>query len=143
MDTISFFASFFKTTEISIPEAIMFICFGLSWPVSVFKALKTKRVAGKSPLFMSLIVIGYLSGITHKVIYSRNYLIVLYIFNLSMILTDLWLYLKYNSHGEGLILSFWKLVRGVPKKDRKTMAGNRESAPLRAVDQVLCESPHS
>ena len=31
-------------------EALMLICFGLSWPVSILKALRTK-VSGKSPLY--------------------------------------------------------------------------------------------
>ena len=36
-------------------EATMLICFGVSWPVSIAKALRTKEVAGKSPWFMILI----------------------------------------------------------------------------------------
>ena len=37
----------------SIFEAIMLICFGAGWPISVAKALRTKVVSGKSPLFMA------------------------------------------------------------------------------------------
>lgn len=96
METIDFCASFFRSIPISIPEAVMFICFGFSWPVSVFKALRTKRVTGKSPLFMVLIIIGYTSGIAHKIIFSRDILIVLYLFNLLMIVADLCLYLRYH-----------------------------------------------
>jgi hypothetical protein len=100
MDIPLFVTSFFEATEISILEAIMLICFGISWPVSVSKALKTKIVIGKSPLFMSLVAIGYASGISHKILYSRDYLVVLYMFNLSMILIDLYLYTKYNLRGD-------------------------------------------
>ncbi len=101
MDIPLFITSFFEATEISILEAIMLICFGISWPVSVSKALKTKIVIGKSPLFMSMVAIGYASGISHKILYSRDYLVVLYIFNLSMILIDLYLYTK-NITSEGM-----------------------------------------
>ena len=99
MDIPLFVTSFFEATEISVLEATMLICFGISWPVSVIKALKTKIVIGKSPLFMSLVAIGYASGISHKILYSRDYLVVLYMFNLSMILIDLYLYTKYNLRG--------------------------------------------
>lgn len=96
MDIIGFVSSFFETTRISILEGIMLICWGLSWPVSIIKALRTKIVHGKSPLFMSLIAFGYLCGISHKILYSRDYLILIYMFNLTMILTDLYLYSRYT-----------------------------------------------
>ncbi len=99
MDIILFVTSFFETSQISILEATMLLCFGMSWPVSVVKALRTKIVTGKSPLSLALIATGYLSGISHKVIYSRDYLVVIYLFNLSMILTDLYLYTRYNIKG--------------------------------------------
>jgi hypothetical protein len=99
VDILLFVTSFFEATDISILEAIMLICFGISWPVSVLKALMTKIVVGKSPLFMSLVAIGYVSGISHKIMYSRDYLVVLYMFNLSMILIDLYLYTRYNLEG--------------------------------------------
>ena len=96
MNIIAFITSFFEHTHMSIFEAIMLICWGLSWPVSITKALRTKIVHGKSPLFMSLIAAGYLCGILNKILYSRDYLILLYVFNLSMILTDLYLFTKYH-----------------------------------------------
>ena len=103
MNSIQFITSFFEATEISVLEALMLICFGISWPVSVIKALKTKIVIGKSPLFMSLVALGYMSGISHKIFYSRDYLVILYIFNLSMILSDLYLYSRYNLRGIGKV----------------------------------------
>jgi hypothetical protein len=79
----------------------MLICWGTSWPVSIFKALRTKKVYGKSPIFMSLIAVGYVSAILHKILYSYDYLVLLYLFNLSMILTDLYLYNRYNLSDTG------------------------------------------
>ena len=96
MDIIDIVISSFQTTKISLLEAIMLICWGMSWPVSIIKTLRTKKVSGKSPIFMSLIAVGYVSAILHKVLYSYDYLVLLYLFNLSMILTDLFLYTRYN-----------------------------------------------
>ncbi len=77
-------------------EATMLICFGVSWPVSIAKALRTKEVAGKSPWFMILISLGYTSGIIHKAINNPNWVIFLYALNLVMVLIDLSLYLRYS-----------------------------------------------
>lgn len=124
MDIVDVYVSFFRSIHINIPEAVMFICFGFSWPVSVIKALRTKKVTGKSPLFMVLIIIGYLSGIAHKTIFSRDILIVLYLLNLLMIITDLCLYLRYHirEHDEatpdrtmGIERVSYALRRGFPQ----------------------------
>jgi hypothetical protein len=96
MDIIGFMTSFFETTRISFLEATMLVCWGLSWPVSIIKALRTKIVHGKSPLFMSLIAFGYICGIAHKILYARDYLVLIYMVNLAMILTDLYLYRRYS-----------------------------------------------
>jgi len=77
-------------------EATMLICFGVSWPVSIAKALRTKEVAGKSPWFMILISLGYTSGIIHKIINDPNWVVVLYAVNLVMVLIDLSIYLHYS-----------------------------------------------
>ena len=87
-------------------EALMLICFGVSWPVSIAKALRTKFVRGKSWLFMSLVIVGYLSGVLHKVlnpdpITGRPHPVVwLYLFNLAMVIVDLLLYLRYRHNSE-------------------------------------------
>lgn len=79
----------------SIFEAFMLVCFGLSWPVSIAKSIRTKIVAGKSRLFMSIVCVGYLSGIIHKLVYSLDWVIALYILNLLMVAFDLFLYYRY------------------------------------------------
>ena len=79
----------------SIFEVIMLVCFGLSWPISISKALRTKKVEGKSPVFMAVICLGYLSGILHKVLYAPDWVVVLYIINFLMVATDLVLYYRY------------------------------------------------
>ena len=76
-------------------EAIMLACFGLGWPVSIIKTLKTRVVAGKSPLFMGIVWVGYVSGIVHKMVTSPDWVLCLYAINLVMISIDFALYLKY------------------------------------------------
>ena len=76
-------------------EVIMLICFGVSWPVSIAKALRTKQVVGKSPVFMVLVCIGYLSGIIHKLTHSPDWVTGLYALNMTMVAIDLYLYSKY------------------------------------------------
>ena len=79
----------------SIFEVIMLICFGVSWPISIVKALRTHVVTGKSPLFMAVICVGYLSGIVHKILFCCDWVIFLYVFNMLMVLADLILYFRY------------------------------------------------
>lgn len=70
-------------------EGIMLVCFGASWPVSIFKTIKAKNPAGKSMVFLYLVLIGYISGCLHKYYYSWDSLIWLYVFNGVMVATDI------------------------------------------------------
>ncbi len=79
----------------SIFELMMLICFGVSWPISVLKSIRTKSTAGKSLLFMIIILIGYVFGILHKILYSFDFVIYAYIFNFIMVSIDIILYF-YN-----------------------------------------------
>ncbi len=79
----------------SIFEAVMLTCFGISWPISIAKSLRTKVVAGKSPMFMIILCAGYMSGLIHKILYSYDWIIVLYAANLIMVAIDLFLYYRY------------------------------------------------
>ena len=82
-------------TEFSIWEVLFLLCFAVSWPVSIAKSLRTKVVIGKSPLFMSLIILGYIFGIIHKSQYSNDIVIWLYVFNAVLVSIDLFLYCLY------------------------------------------------
>ena len=89
-------------TNGEIFETIMLVCFGLCWPVSIFKAMRTKMVHGKSLGFLLLVIVGYLSGATSKIVKCTcgsnplEYTIWLYFFNASLVIIDLLLYLKYH-----------------------------------------------
>ena len=49
-------------------EGLMLICFGVSWPPAIIKTLRVKNPAGKSFIFMTLVLTGYLSGIIGKAV---------------------------------------------------------------------------
>ena len=78
----------------SIFEAGMLICFGAAWPMNIIKSLRSRTSAGKSVLFQWFVLIGYISGITHKILNSRDSVMVLYIINFLMIAFDTFLYYR-------------------------------------------------
>lgn len=78
----------------SIFEIGMLICFGFAWPVSIIKSAKTKSIEGKSLLFMYIIMLGYLFGMTHKFTYNLDIVVFLYALNFLMVFTDLMLYYR-------------------------------------------------
>lgn len=78
---------------VTVCETIMLICFGISWPISVYKSFKSKTTKGKSVIFTFAIILGYLAGITGKIIGGNiNYVLVLYLINLLFVSIDLALY---------------------------------------------------
>lgn len=80
---------------VTICESIMLICFGLSWPISVYKSLKTQSTQGKSIIFLSAILLGYVAGIMGKVIGGNiNYVLAIYIFNFCIVSVDFCLYFR-------------------------------------------------
>ena len=80
--------------DMSIFEIGMLVAFGFSWPISIMKTLRTRHVTGKSPLFMVIIMLGYVSGILHKIFYAYDFVLWLYVLNLLMVGFDLFLYLR-------------------------------------------------
>ena len=84
----------------SIFEAIMLICFGAAWPVSIYKSVTSRDNSGKSLGFMVIILIGYLSGIIHKVFFYYDLVILLYILNSLMVTVDISLYFRNRNYTE-------------------------------------------
>lgn len=78
----------------SIFEIGMLICFGFAWPVSISKSIKTKSIEGKSLLFMYIILLGYLFGMSHKIVNNLDFVVFLYALNFLMVFTDLMLYYR-------------------------------------------------
>ena len=76
-------------------ETMMIICFGLSWPISVYKSFKARTAHGKSLVFLMAIWVGYICGITGKLLAGNiNYVLVIYFINLIVVSTDLVLYFR-------------------------------------------------
>ena len=70
-------------------EFIMLACFGLSWPISVYKSIKSKSTQGKSITFIIAIIIGYVSGIIGKIVNNQfTYVLIIYCFNLVVVSVD-------------------------------------------------------
>jgi hypothetical protein len=80
-------------------EALMLICFGSAWPFSIYKSLKSRRLDGKSPLFLCIILVGYVSGIIHKIFYSFDRVIYLYVLNALLVALDLGIYFWIKGKG--------------------------------------------
>ena len=80
----------------SVFEAVMLLCFGLAWPFSIYKSWKTGTNGSKSILFLSALLVGYLSGILHKILYNMDGVIYLYIINASMVTIDMLLFIRNN-----------------------------------------------
>lgn len=49
-------------------EALMILCFGLSWPISIRKSWISRTAKGKSLFFEIFLLIGYIFGIVRKFI---------------------------------------------------------------------------
>ena len=78
----------------SIFEIGMLVCFGFAWPTAIYKSIKSKSIEGKSLLFIYVVIAGYLFGILHKLIFSFDFVVILYVINLLMVFTDLLLYYR-------------------------------------------------
>ncbi|MGA2975145.1 MAG: hypothetical protein ABSF77_07535 [Spirochaetia bacterium] len=78
----------------SIFEIAMLVCFGAAWPVSIYKSLKTREVAGKSLPFLVIVLVGYMAGILHKLVFRYDLVIFLYILNAVMVALDIILYMR-------------------------------------------------
>ena len=82
-------------------EFAMLFSFGFSWPFAIARTLRAKRVDGKSPHFMFIVIFGYLCGIAaHLVEGAKLWLCWVYMADILLVATDLTLYFRYrrNSH---------------------------------------------
>ena len=82
----------------SVFEAGMLVCFGASWPMAVRKTYKSKCVQGKSVSFSFLVLTGYICGIIHKILFSYDWVLLLYILNLMFLIMDICLYYRYKNN---------------------------------------------
>lgn len=84
----------------NILEMAMMICFGLSWPVNIIKAIKAKTAKGTSVFFYYFIDLGYLAGIAAKFIKAAQgapgpwYVLFFYFLNFFMVLAGIIIYYR-------------------------------------------------
>ena len=85
-----------------ILEIVMLLCFGASWPMNVIKSWNARTTKGKSLAFLCLILLGYVAGITAKLInpvymasFSEKwYVLFFYVLNFCMVGVDFCLYFR-------------------------------------------------
>lgn len=89
-------------------EALMIVLFGISWPFNLLKSIRSKTTKGKSLLFLCLIDLGYIAGLTSKFfsesfVWSTDWWIfVIYCINFTLVTADLIVYF-INKSRENII----------------------------------------
>lgn len=76
-------------------EAVMLICFGLSWPLNAYKAYRAGTAIGTSWQFILLITCGYFAGIAAKLVSgSVNWVLAVYFINLVALAANWAIYVR-------------------------------------------------
>ena len=76
-------------------EVAMVLCFGISWPLSIYKSYTSRTTKGKSLVFECFIWIGYIFGIVGKLLRGNvNYVLIFYFVNLAAVTVDICLYFR-------------------------------------------------
>lgn len=79
----------------SVLESLMILSFGVSWPINVYKAIRSRSAKGKSILFDYLILTGYICGIVSKIMTRTfNLAFWFYIPNILMVILDIIVYYR-------------------------------------------------
>jgi hypothetical protein len=83
----------------NILESAMMVTFGLAWPANILNSLRVKSSRGRTPVFLIIIIIGYVLGLSSKLFAPRglNYVALFYFINLVMVSVDLVLYFRYKA----------------------------------------------
>ena len=94
-----------------ILEATMLVLFGISWPFNLLKSIRTKTTKGKSLLFLCLIDLGYLAGITSKFVSTTFvwatdwWVFMIYVINFSFVSADLIMYFVNKSREKNSVIA--------------------------------------
>ncbi|MDA3812604.1 MAG: hypothetical protein PF518_19980 [Spirochaetaceae bacterium] len=78
----------------SIFETAMLLCFGMAWPLSIYKSWTSGTNKGKSLFFLIILFTGYIFGTLFKITGNTDKIIVLYLLNGSMVFTDILIYFR-------------------------------------------------
>ena len=78
-----------------ILETLMLICFGMSWPMNVYRNYKARTARGMSLLFILLIISGYVACIGAKILTGNfTYVLAVYVLNLLFVSINLLVYVR-------------------------------------------------
>jgi hypothetical protein len=86
-----------------ILEAGMLICFGISWPVDILRTWRVRRTEGKSLAFMALVLVGYMLGLSAKLVRAAQTgnppegVSTLYVLNALFIIVDMALTMRLRA----------------------------------------------
>ena len=101
-----------------ILESVMLICFGLSWPINVWKNIKSKTAKNMSLRFVLLIIVGYIAGIIAKLSKGAiNYVLVVYILNLAIVSVNVVFYFINKLYDQARLVA----VKTAPVADMKNV----------------------
>ena len=76
-------------------ETIMLLCFGFSWPLTVYRNIKSRTAKTMSLGFILLIIVGYVAGITAKISSDNiGFVLGVYILNLAIVSVNLCVYFR-------------------------------------------------
>ena len=81
-------------------EIVMLLCFGASWPINAAKSYKARTTKGKSIFFLLLIELGYIAGISAKLLNptfdytTKWYVLFFYVLNFLMVGVDVAIYFR-------------------------------------------------
>ncbi len=102
-------------------ELLMIVCFGVSWPLNIYKAWKARTAKGISVPFYFLILAGYLFGIAGKLVKLRQ-----------GISTPgyAWFFYLLNSVTVTLGILVWFRNRRLDRRDRSLTSGQGEKNVL-------------
>lgn len=78
-----------------ILETAMLVCFGISWPMNVYRNYKSRTAKGMSLGFIMLIILGYVAGIAAKLItHNITYVLAVYLLNLAIVSVNVLVYVR-------------------------------------------------
>ena len=76
-------------------EAGMLICFAVSWPFNLIKSYRARTNLGSSILFTGVVWIGYIFGITNKLVNGDiSYVLAFYILDLVLVSIGIMIYMR-------------------------------------------------
>lgn len=78
---------------ISVYELFFFVFIAFAWPISITRMIRRKSTRGKSLFFSGIVLLGYAFGILHKLLYSPDWVIFVYILDFTLVAADIAVFL--------------------------------------------------